>query len=140
MAVVEPQLKAAGSAKKQGKFVFGTVAGDVHDIGKNIVEFMLDANGFEVYDLGIDVPKEDFVAKVKETGATIVGLSGFLTLAFAAMKETVEALQEAGLRDQVKIMIGGGQVDEYVLRDTGADAFGTDAQSAVQLAKQWAQK
>ncbi|MEM2546994.1 MAG: cobalamin-dependent protein, partial [Candidatus Bathyarchaeia archaeon] len=119
------------------KVVIGSVAGDIHDIGKNIVVFMLEANGFEVYDLGVDVPPEKFVEKIKETGATIVGLSGFLTLAFDSMKQTVEAIKKAGLRDKVKIMIGGGQITEEIRQYTGADAYGRDAMAAVALAKKW---
>jgi 5-methyltetrahydrofolate--homocysteine methyltransferase len=123
--------------KRIGKVVFGTVAGDIHDIGKDIVAFMLDINGFEVHDLGIDIPAQAFVDKIKETGAPIVGLSGFLTLAFDAMKETIKAIEAAGLRNKVKIMIGGGQIDEEIRKYTGADAFGKDAIEAVKLAKQF---
>ncbi|MEJ5200088.1 MAG: cobalamin-dependent protein, partial [Anaerolineae bacterium] len=99
--------------------------------------FMLDVNGFEVYDLGIDVPPQAFVEKIKETGAPIVALSGFLTLSYEAMKETVAAITAAGLRERVKIMIGGGTVDEQVCKYAGADAFGPDAMAAVSLAKSW---
>lgn len=99
---------------------------------------MLDVSGFEVTDLGIDVPAQKFVDAIKETGNTVVGLSGFLTLAFDSMKETVEAIKKAGLRDKVKIMIGGGQIDDYVKNYTGADAFGKDAMAAVSFAKKWA--
>lgn len=134
---VGPLLKKSSPAKKKGKIVFGTVAGDIHDIGKDIVSSMLDISGYEVYDLGIDVPVQTFVDKIKETDATIVGLSGFLTLAFDAMKETIDAIKAAGLRDNVKIMIGGGQIDEQVRTHTGADAYGRDAMEAVQLADQW---
>lgn len=135
--IVKPEISKGPEVKRIGKVVFGTVAGDIHDIGKDIVVFMLDVNGFEVYDLGVDVPIEAFVEKVKETGATIVGLSGFLTLAFEAMKQTIQAIKDAGLRDRVKIMIGGGQVDEQVRGFAGADAFGKDAMDAVNLAKSW---
>ena len=115
----------------------GTVAGDIHDIGKDIVVFMLDVSGFEVFDLGIDVPVQKFVDKIKETGSGVVGLSGFLTLAFQSMKDTVEAIKKAGLRNEIKIMIGGGQIDEQVRSFTGADAYGKDAMDAVKLAKGW---
>jgi 5-methyltetrahydrofolate--homocysteine methyltransferase len=98
---------------------------------------MLDLNGFEVTDLGVDVPPEKFVETVKAIGAKIVGLSGFLTLAFDPMKDTVAALKAAGLND-VKIMIGGGQIDENIRQYTGADAYGKDAMAAVALAKDWA--
>jgi 5-methyltetrahydrofolate--homocysteine methyltransferase len=136
--MVKPKLNKAGEIKRVGKVVFGTVAGDIHDIGKDIVVFMLDVNGFEVHDLGIDVPVQKFVDKIKETGAPIVGLSGFLTLAFDSMKQTVEAIKAAGLRDKVKIMIGGGQMSDEIKNYTGADAYGKDAMAGVSLAKKWA--
>ena len=136
--MVKPKLSKAGEIKRVGKVVFGTVAGDIHDIGKDIVVFMLDVNGFEVHDLGIDVPVQKFVDKIKETGAPIVGLSGFLTLAFDSMKQTVEAIKAAGLRDKVKIMIGGGQMSDEIKNYTGADAYGKDAMAGVTLAKKWA--
>jgi len=135
--LVKPHLKQAVETKRLGTIVLGTVAGDIHDIGLNIVDFMLDVNGFEVHNLGVDVAKEKFVDKVKETKAPIVGLSGFLTPAFDAMKETVEALEKAGLRDNIKIMIGGGQMDDEVRKYANADAFGKDAMAAVALAKEW---
>ena len=136
--LVKPRLTTATESKKLGKIVFGTVAGDIHDIGKDIVVFMLDVNGFEVHDLGIDVPVQKFVDKIKETGAPIVGLSGFLTLAFDSMKQTVDAIKAAGLRDKVSVMIGGGQITEEVKNYTGADAYGKDAMAGVTLAKKWA--
>jgi 5-methyltetrahydrofolate--homocysteine methyltransferase len=136
-AMVKPKLSKTTEVKKLGKVVFGTVAGDIHDIGKDIVVFMLDVNGFEVYDLGVDIPAQKFVEKIKETGAGIVGLSGFLTLAFDSMKQTIQAIKDAGLRDKVKIMIGGGQIDEQVRGYAGADAYGKDAIDAVNLAKSW---
>jgi methanogenic corrinoid protein MtbC1 len=135
--MVKPKLAKAAETKRLGKVVFGTVAGDIHDIGKNIVVFMLDVNGFEVYDLGVDVPAQKFIDKIKESGAPIVGLSGFLTLAFDSMKQTVEAIKDAGLRDKVKVMIGGGQITEEIRKYTGADAFGKDAMTGVILAKKW---
>ena len=135
--IVKPKLKISTQIKRSGKLIIGTVAGDIHDIGKNIVTFMLDVNGFEVYDLGIDVPIEHFVEKIKETNTKVIGLSGFLTLAFDAMKETIEAIEAAGLRDKVKIMIGGGQVDSVIKEYTGADAYGKNAIAAVSLAKNW---
>jgi methanogenic corrinoid protein MtbC1 len=136
--LVKPKMTGAAESKKVGKIVFGTVAGDIHDIGKDIVVFMLDVNGFEVHDLGVDVSAQKFVDKLKETDASIVGLSGFLTLAFDSMKQTVEAIQAAGLRDKVKVMIGGGQITEEVSKYTGADAYGKDAMAGVTLAKKWA--
>jgi len=135
--ILEPHLKKAEEAERLGKVIIGTVAGDIHDIGKDLVVFMLDANGFEVFDLGIDVPVQKFVDTIKETGSTVVGLSGFLTLAFQSMKDTVDAINKTGLRDNVKIMIGGGQIDEQVRGYTGADAYGKDAMEAVSLAKGW---
>jgi len=135
--MVKPKMGKAGEIKRVGKVVFGTVAGDIHDIGKDIVVFMLDVNGFEVYDLGVDVPAQKFVEKIKESGAPIVGLSGFLTLAFDSMKQTVDAIKAAGLRDKVKVMIGGGQISEEVRKYTGADAYGPDAMAGVSLAKKW---
>jgi 5-methyltetrahydrofolate--homocysteine methyltransferase len=133
--IIKPQLQQDAAAKKLGKVVIGTVEGDIHDIAKDIVAFMLDINGFEVTDLGVDVPPAKFVEAVKETGAEIVGLSGFLTLAYDPMKHTVAALKDAGL--DVKVMIGGGQVDEQIRAYTGADAYGRDAMAAVSLAKGW---
>ena len=135
--IVKPRIAGAVQQKKLGKFVLGTVAGDIHDIGKNIVAFMFDINGFEVYDLGIDVPAQKFVEKIKEVKPEIVGLSGFLTLAFDSMKQTVNAIMAAGLRNKVKIMIGGGQIDDEVRKYTGADAYRPDAVAAVALAKEW---
>jgi len=134
-AIIKPRLAGEAEAAKLGKVIIGTVEGDIHDIAKDIVAFMLDINGFEVTDLGVDVPPAKFVDAVKETGAQIVGLSGFLTLAYDPMKVTVTALKEAGL--DVKVMIGGGQIDEQIREYTGADAYGRDAMAAVSLAKEW---
>lgn len=134
--IIKPRMTEEDSGEKLGKIVLGTVEGDIHDIAKDIVAFMLDLNGFEVTDLGVDVSAAEFVEAVKETSAKIVGLSGFLTLAFDPMKETVAALKAAGLND-VKIMIGGGQIDEQIREYTDADAYGRDAMVAVTLAKQW---
>jgi len=136
--LVKPHLAGSGTTtKKIGKVVIGTVAGDIHDIGLNIVEFMLDVNGYDVTNLGVDVPVEKFVQALKDTRAPVLGLSGFLTPAFDAMKETVEALEKAGLRKDLKIMIGGGQMDDEVRKYAKADAFGKDAMAAVSLANQW---
>jgi len=135
--LVKPKLTKAAESKKLAKIIFGTVAGDIHDIGKDIVVFMLDVNGFEVIDLGVDVPVQKFIDKIKETNAPIVGLSGFLALAFDSMKETIEAMQKAGLRDKVKVMIGGGQMSDEIKKYTGADAYGKDAMAGVALAKKW---
>jgi trimethylamine corrinoid protein len=135
--LVKPRLGGQARLGRLGKCVIGTVAGDIHDIGKDIVAFMLDANGFEVVDLGVDVPANRFVEKIQEVNPQVVGLSGFLTLAFDSMKETVEAIAKAGLRDRVKIMVGGGQVDDQVRKYAGADAYRPDAVGAVLLAKEW---
>lgn len=136
-AILKPRMQQAGESKRLGKIVLGTVQGDIHDIAKDIVGFMLDINGFEVTDLGVDVAPAKFVEVVKQSGAKIVALSGFLTLAFDPMKFTVQALKDAGLTD-VKVMIGGGQIDEQIRQYTGADAYGKDAMAAVAIAKSWA--
>jgi methanogenic corrinoid protein MtbC1 len=138
MALVTPHLKQSAAAQKKiGKVVIGTVAGDIHDIGLDIVGFMLDVNGYDVTNLGVDVPVEKFVKAMQDTKAPVLGLSGFLTPAFDAMKETVEALDKAGLRKNIKIMIGGGQMDDEVRKYAKADAYGKDAMAAVTLTKQW---
>lgn len=137
-AVVKPYMRAASPAEKKGaRVLIGTVKGDIHDIGKNIVTFMLDVNGFDVLDIGVDVPPETFVEHIKTFAPDVVGLSGLLTVAHTAMKETVEAIKAAGLRDKVKIMVGGGSVDDHVRAFAGADAYGPDAVAAVSIAKQW---
>ncbi|PWH19237.1 MAG: methionine synthase [Anaerolineae bacterium] len=134
--LIKPRLQKEATQKKHGKVVIGTVEGDIHDIAKDIVAFMLDVNGFEVTDLGVDVPPAKFVEATKETGAKVVALSGFLTLAYDPMKATVEALKAAGLND-VKVMIGGGQIDEQIRQFTGADGWGRDAMAAVKMANAW---
>jgi 5-methyltetrahydrofolate--homocysteine methyltransferase len=133
--VVKPHLSQAADVKKIGRVVMGTVEGDIHDIGKDIVTFMLDVNGFEVKDLGVDVPVAKFVEVMKDFQPQVVGLSGFLTLAYDPMKNTVQALRAAGFAG--KIMIGGGQIDEQIRQYTGADAYGKDAMAAVALAREW---
>jgi len=135
--MVKPKLTQSAEVKRLGEVIMGTVAGDIHDIGKDIVVFMLDVNGFEVYDLGVNVPPQKFVDRIKESNAGIVGLSGFLTLAYDSMKGTVEAIEAAGLREKVKIMIGGGQIDDEIRKYTGADAYGKDAMAGVSLVKKW---
>jgi methanogenic corrinoid protein MtbC1 len=134
MAKIGTKFQADSSAKR-GSIVIGTVKGDIHDIGKDIVVSLLQAGNYNVIDLGVDTPPEKFVEAVKESGATIVGLSGLLTVSFDAMKETVAALKNAGL--PVKVMVGGGPVTEQVRAYVGADAFGADAQAAVALCGQW---
>ena len=135
--IVKPLLQSDDASSKKGKVLIGTVAGDIHDIGKDIVTFMLDVSGYDVLDIGIDVPIQVFVEKIQEFQPSVVGLSGFLTLAFDSMKKTVEALEKAGLRDNLKIMIGGGQMDDEIRKYVRADAFGKDAVAAVNLCKQW---
>jgi methanogenic corrinoid protein MtbC1 len=135
--MVKPELAKMPEVKRLGKVVMGTVAGDIHDIGKNIVSFMLDVNGFDVLDLGVDVSPQKFVEAIQDFEPQVVGLSGFLALAYDAMKETVEAIKTAGLRDKVKIMVGGGQVSDEVRKYTDADAYGKDAMAGVSLAKKW---
>ncbi len=130
-------LMTGENKSSAGKIVVGTVKDDIHDIGKDLVVGMLKSANFEVTDLGVDVPPQRFVEAVKETGATVVSLSALLTIAFDSIKATVSALEKAGLREKVKIMIGGGPVDETVCKYTGADNWGADAQAAVTLAKEW---
>jgi 5-methyltetrahydrofolate--homocysteine methyltransferase len=132
-AMAKPLIKENKSVDdpRDRVVVIGTVHGDLHDIGLNIVEFMLDINGFDVINLGIDVPTKDFIDAIREHQPKVVGLSGFLTLAFDSMKETTDAITEAGLRDNLKVIIGGGQVDERVQKYVGADAFGRNAMDAV---------
>jgi len=124
-------------SKILGKVLIGTVQGDIHDIGKNIVSFMLDINGFKVIDLGEDVSAEKFVEGIKEHRPQIVGMSALLTLAFDKMKDTVKAIEDAGLRKDVQIIIGGAPINDQIKEYTGADAWGKDAVEAVSLAKKW---
>jgi methanogenic corrinoid protein MtbC1 len=137
--MAKPYLKQESDRKAEamGKVVIGSVKGDIHDIGKDIVVFMLDINGFAVHDLGVDVPAEKFVDAIREIQPQVVGMSALLTTAFDSMKNTVEVIKVAGLRDDVKIMIGGGAVDDKVRQYAGADAYGPDAVAAVKLAKEW---
>ena len=136
--VLGPKLKESNiTEEKKGKVLLGTVVGDIHDIGKDVVRFMLDANGFEVLDLGVDVPAEKFIESIKEFKPQVVALSGFLTLAFDSMKEIILKFEEAGLRDSVKIMIGGGTVDNNIVEYVNADAYGESAVEAVALASKW---
>ena len=136
--LVKPHLLRGAPTEKLGTVVVGTIEGDIHDIAKDIVVFMLDTMGFDVIDLGVDVPPATFVEAVKESGAQVVALSGFLTLAYDAMRVTVQALRDAGLTD-VKVMIGGGQIDAEVQDYARADGWGKDAMTAVNLAKEWYQ-
>lgn len=136
-SIIKSNVAKSQQVKKHGKVLIGTVKGDIHNIGKDIVTFMLDVNGYEVLDLGVDVQVQKFVDSILEFKPQVVGLSGFLTLAFDAMKETIAAIKDAGMRDKLKIMIGGGQIDEQVRLHTGADAYGENAMSAVKLANKW---
>lgn len=136
-SLVKPRIKRVNEPARLGRVLIGTVEGDIHDIGKDIVTFMLDVNEFDVRDLGIDVPAQKFVEEIKEFQPKVVGLSGFLTLAFDSMKATVDVISSAGLRDEVKIMIGGGQIDDEIRKYTGADAYGLSAMDAVNLSKRW---
>jgi 5-methyltetrahydrofolate--homocysteine methyltransferase len=136
-AELKPRITTGETREKRGTVVIGTVHGDIHDIGKDVVVMMLEVSGYDVHDLGIDVPVESFVAAIREHGAQVVGLSGLLTLAFDAMKDTVGGIAAAGLRDQVKIMIGGSPVDEQVCTYSGADGWGRDAAAALAMAADW---
>ena len=135
--MIKPLILEQRGAEGRGRVLIGTVKDDIHDIGKNIVVFLLEANGFEVRDIGIDQPPENFVQAIREFSPQVVGMSGLLTLAFDSMKETVQAIEAAGLREKVRIMIGGGQVTERVREYSGADAWGPDALAGVRLAKEW---
>jgi methanogenic corrinoid protein MtbC1 len=134
--ILKPVL-GGESTVKVGKIVLGTVEGDLHDIGKNIFKNMAEAAGFEVIDLGIDVPAATFVEKVKEIKPEIVGMSGVLTLALDSMKKTVDELKTAGLRDGVKVIIGGNPVTEEACGVIGADAFTTNAAEGVKICQGW---
>lgn len=136
VALIEPYLKGEGAGTK-GAVVIGTVQGDIHDIGKNLVATMLGCNGYEVHDLGVDVPPQAFVDKAGETGAALVAMSALLTTSFNAIKNTVDALTEAGLRDSIKMIIGGGPVNEMVVQHTGADACGLNPAEAIRLADRY---
>lgn len=133
-----PKMKEAQSSeKKKGKVLLGTVAGDIHDIGKDVVKFMLDVNGFDVLDLGVDVSAEKFIESLKQFKPKVLALSGFLTLAYDSMKDLIDKLKGAGLRENIKIMIGGGTVDERIVDYVGADAYGQSAVDAVNIATDW---
>jgi methanogenic corrinoid protein MtbC1 len=135
--IVKPLLGQGEKHAKRGKVLIGTVAGDIHDIGKDIVTFMLDVSGYDVLDIGIDVPALTFAEKIQEFKPRVVGLSGFLTLAYDSMKKTVETLTQEGLRNDIRIMIGGGQMNDEVCKYVRADAYGKDALAAVKLCRQW---
>ena len=136
MELLEPELRARKqSLETAGVVVIGTVKGDIHEIGKSLVATMLSANGFTVYDLGVDVPKEAFIAKIRETGANILGMSALLTTTMTQQREVIKSLEEAGLRAQVKVMVGGAPVTKSWAEEIGADDYAEDAMGAVQKAK-----
>jgi corrinoid protein of di/trimethylamine methyltransferase len=136
MELLEPELRARQqTVERAGTVVIGSVKGDIHEIGKSLVATMLSAGGFQVYDLGVDVPTETFVARVKETGANIVGLSALLTTTMTVQREVVEALVRAGVRDQVKVILGGAPVSQEWANTIGADGYAEDAVGAVELAR-----
>jgi 5-methyltetrahydrofolate--homocysteine methyltransferase len=136
MDVLKPLLgEASGSGRSKGTIVFGTVQGDMHDIGKNIVKTMLEATGFSVHDLGVDQPAASFVDKAQETGADILAMSALLTTTMPSMVEVVEALEEAGLRDQVRVLVGGAPVSREFANQIGAEGYAPDAVKAVREAE-----
>ena len=137
VGILKPALTAGGSSASAGKVILATVKGDLHDIGKNIVRSLLEASNFEVFDLGIDIAPEDIVAAAKKEGANIIALSGVLTLAIDAMKDTVEAFKKAGMRDQVKIIIGGAPVTAEVSALVGSDAWSLVPQEGVKICLDW---
>ena len=135
--LIKPLIQEQKTGDQGGKVLIGTVEGDIHDIGKNIVVFLLEANGFQVRDIGINQKPAKFVEAIKEFQPKVVGMSGLLTLAFDSMKKTVQAIEEAGLRKAVRIVIGGGVVTEKIKDYSGADAYAPDAMAGVRLCKQW---
>ena len=134
---VKPNITVKRLTEKKGRVLIGTVEGDIHDIGKDMVVFLLEVNGFEVMDIGIDAPPAKFVESIKAFDPQVVGMSCLLTLAYESMKATVDAIREAGLRDNLKIMLGGGQINEDIRKYSRADAIGKDAMAGVKLANQW---
>ena len=136
MELLEPELHAREQAvEAAGTVVIGTVKGDIHEIGKSLVATMLSASGFQVYDLGVDVPAGAFIAKVKETGANLLGLSALLTTTMTVQRDVIEALAEAGIREQVKVMVGGAPVSQEWTDSIGADGYAEDAVAAIELAR-----
>ena len=134
MTILRPLIVAAG-VETVGKFVMGTVAGDIHDVGKNLCNVMLEGAGFEVIDLGINVPAETFVDAIREMEPDVVGMSAFLTTTALEFGRNIELIEEAGLRDRVKILIGGAPVDQALVDRVGADGFAPDASSAVRVTR-----
>lgn len=136
MGLLDPALKASGATRETlGTVVLGTVAGDIHEIGKSLVATMLTASGFVVHDLGVDVPTERFVEKVRDSEANLLGLSALLTTTMSVQRKVVDALKEAGLREQVKVMLGGAPVSRQWAEEIGADGYAEDAAGAVNLAR-----
>lgn len=133
MELLKPLLAESG-VEMVGKVVLGTVKGDLHDIGKNLVAMMCEGAGFEVYDIGKDVAPEDFVAAIKEYNPDVVGMSALLTTTMRTMESTIKAIEEAGLRDKVKVMVGGAPVTEDFAKQIGADAYASNAASAAEVA------
>lgn len=138
LEILEPALKGDQERKILGRVVLGTVEGDLHEIGKTLVGTMLTANGFQVTDIGVDKPASEFVNAVKKTGATLVGASALLTTTMLHQQEVIDALREAGLGDQVKVIVGGAPVTESWAEKIGADGYAEDAISAVAVAKKLA--
>jgi corrinoid protein of di/trimethylamine methyltransferase len=134
LEIIKPRLTATG-AKPIGKVAIGTVKGDLHDIGKNLVAAMLEGGGFEIIDLGVDVTPEKFIGAVKEKGANVIALSALLTTTMPSMKTTIEGLKEAGVRSQVKVIIGGAPVTQKYADEIGADGYSDNASAAVALAR-----
>jgi len=139
LSVLQPYMKT-GDMKHIGKVVIGTVEGDLHDIGKNVVITLLTASGFEVIDLGVDVPAEKFVEAVKQYKPDIVAMSALLTTTMVNMAKVIKALEQAGLRDKVKIIVGGAPLTEEYAKQIGADAYGRDAVEGVNICKKWVSK
>lgn len=135
MEVLKPKLLESG-VQPIAKIAIGTVKGDLHDIGKNLVSMMLQGAGFEIIDLGVDVTPEKFIESVKTKGVTLVGMSALLTTTMPSMKSAIEAMKEAGVRDKVKVMIGGAPVSQSYSDEIGADGYSADAASAVEKAKE----
>lgn len=134
VTILKPLL-AEGEGSARASVLIGTVKGDLHDIGKNLVAMMMESAGMQVNNIGVDIPPEEFVSKIKDTNAQIVCLSALLTTTMPMMKQTIDAIVEAGLRDQVKILVGGAPVTQSFADDIGADGFAADAGSAAKLAK-----
>ncbi|MEJ5226044.1 MAG: corrinoid protein [Anaerolineales bacterium] len=136
VAVLEPEFARRGTAREiLGRVVIGTIEGDIHEIGKTLVATMLSASGFEVHDLGVDVPITTFVEKAREVNADLIGISALLTTTMVRQKDVIEALEDSGLRDQVKVMVGGAPVTQGWAAEIGADGYSEDAVGAVAVAK-----